>query len=277
MNTLKLTRDDVPDGSVIAVFSDVHIPNHDEEALKLVVECCEDAGVTHVILNGDIADCGPASRHESKKKRAVLDEGTLRESIAAGYWLFDWARTRPCFYTLGNHEAWVEAYIATSPELKGTTALELMGLPADHDGWRALPSLSRIRLGNQVWEHGNGLFPGGSGGGSPGVRIRRLAPDQSTHIGHLHRKFSLLWSTPDENGVPRNRAAIGNGHLSLPESHEDYLGTYQNQQQSFELTRVWYDVGKPRFTIDQPEIHRDRFGRPIFEYAGKVYGCRGAR
>jgi len=267
----KLTREEVPDGSIIAILSDVHIPHHDEDALKLVVECCERIGVTHVFPNGDIADCGPSSRHEDKKKRAVLDEGCLKESVAAGLWLYDWFRTRPCYYTLGNHEAWVVNYIAKSPELKGTSALSLMGLWEDGDGWEVLPPLSRLRLGNRVWEHGDGFFKSGSGGSNPANRIRSLAPDQTTSIGHLHRMFAAYWSSEDENGQSRNRAAYGNGHLSIPEKHEEYAGSYLNWQQSFEITRVWYDGGKPRFTTDQPQIHRDKRGRPVLEYQGHVY------
>ena len=271
MINLNLTRREVPDGSIIAVLSDIHIPHHDEAAMKLVVECCEDAGVTHAILNGDIADCGPASRHEGKRRKAVLDEGSLRESIAAGYWIYEWARTRPCWYILGNHEAWVERIIDESPELAGTQAIDLMGLWPDRRGWRVLPSLSRIRLGSRCWEHGDGFFKSGSGGLNPAGRIRALAPDQSTSIGHLHRKFAAFWSSVDENGVSRTRAAYGNGHLSNPEAHHDYAGSYQNWQQSFELTRVWWDGDRPRFTTDQPEIHRTKTGRPIFEYNQKVY------
>lgn len=261
----------MPDGSAIGVISDVHIPNHDEVAVKLSIECMEDAGVTHVIGNGDIADCGPASRHEEKKRRATLDEGCLLESVAAGMWIYDWMRTRPCIYTLGNHEAWVEKYIAQSPELKGIPATSLLGLWDDGDGWTVLPSKSRVRLGSRCWEHGDGLFPSGNGGQNPGSRVKSLAPDQTTSIGHLHRRFSSFWSTLDQDEIHRTRGVFGNGHLSLPESHEDYAGTYTNWQQSFEITRVWWLDGRPRFTTDQIEIHRDRYGRPVFEYNGKVY------
>jgi predicted phosphodiesterase len=252
LRTLTLTERDIPARSVIAVLSDIHIPHHDEAALRLAIECCEDAGVTHVFLNGDIADCGPASRHEGKRKKAMLDEGCLRESVAAGLWLYEWARTRPCVLVNGNHEGWVEKYIEQSPELKGTTTVELMGL----------------------WEHGDGIFASGSGGQNPGTRIRSLASDQTTSIGHLHRKFAAFWSSVDELGNTRTRGAYGNGHLSRPEAHEDYAGTYLNWQQSFEITRVYWVDGRPRFTTDQPEIHRDKRGRPVFEYRGKVYGYR---
>jgi predicted phosphodiesterase len=271
MLTRRLSRREVPDGSVIGVLSDIHIPGHDEEAMKLVVECCERVGATHVILNGDIADCGPSSRHEGKRKRAILDEGCLKESVAAGYWIYEWARTRPCWYVLGNHEAWVANYIKESPELRGTATTELMGLPADGDGWEVLPQFSRIRLGSLNWEHGDGFFKSGDGGQNPATKIKSRAPDQTTHVGHLHRMFSLYWSTPDENGVHRTRAARGNGHLSQPEYHEEYAGTYVNWQQGFELTRVHYVDDKPRFTTSQVEIHRDGRGRAFFEHEGRLY------
>jgi predicted phosphodiesterase len=269
--TLRLDRAQVPDGSVIGVLSDIHIPHHDERAVRLAIECMEDAGVTHVILNGDIADCGPASRHPEKKKRAVLDEGHLQHSVSAGLWIYEWARTRPCILVRGNHEAWVEQCIAGSAELRGLTPEAMMGLWEDGSGWTVLPSGSRVRLGSRCWEHGDGIFKTGTGGQNPGARMKSVASDQSTSIGHLHRKFAYYWSNEDENGVSRTRAAFGNGHLSLPEAHEEYAGTYLNWQHSFEITRVYYVDGRPRFTTEQPEIHRDKRNRPYLEYGGKVY------
>lgn len=277
MRTLKLTQKEVPSGSVIAVLSDIHIPHHDERAMQLVVECCEDVGVTHVFLNGDIADCGPASRHAMKKAKAALVEGSLRRSVDPGRWIYEWARSRPCVYLLGNHEAWVEAIVDSTPELHGLPTMDLLGLPDDGEGWTVLPSKSRVRLGSRCWEHGDGLFPSGAGGMNPGNRMKMLAPDQITSIGHLHRKFAAFWSNEDEDGISRTRGAYGNGHLSEPSAHEDYAGTYLNWQQSFEITRVWYDGGRPRTTTDQPEIHRDKRGMPVFEYSGRVYGSAAVR
>lgn len=271
MTTLTLTRREVPDGSLIAVLSDVHIPYHDDAALQLVLECCEREGVSHVFLNGDIADCGPASRHEGKRKRAVLDEGSLRESIEPGMWLFHWALSKKAFYTRGNHEGWIDQVVEQSPELKGTDVMDLMGLPRDRCGWRVLPPMGRIRLGSRCWEHGDGLFKSGSGGQNPGNRVKSLAPDQTTSIGHLHRRFATFWTTYDEDGAPRTRGAYGNGHLSLTESHADYAGSYLNWQKSFELTRVFYVDDRPRFTTYQPEIYVDRRGRPYFEHNGHLY------
>ena len=271
MEILKLTRAEVPDRSRIALFSDVHFPHADVPALKIFIEICEDWGVTHTIGNGDIFDCGPASRHEGKKAEAVITEGTLRESVATGEWFWKWLRTRRCIYGRGNHEGWVDQLIAKSPELHGTDPMELMGLPGNDGRWTVLPPKYRIKIGSWNIEHGDGFFPSGSGGQSPWTRIRSLAPDQTTSIGHLHRRFFVPWTTLDSNGIACERAAKGNGHVSLPEAHEGYAGSYTSWQQSIELAEVHYVDGKPRFEFLQPMIHRDKRGRPFCLFGGKEY------
>lgn len=272
--TRHLTRDDVPDGSVVAVLSDIHIPYHDADAVRLAIECCERAGATHVILNGDIADCGPSSRHEAKRRREILQWGTTRASVEPGLWIYEWARTKRCFLLRGNHEGWVENEIKESSTANGSSPEHLMGLPEDGDGWEVLPDMSRLRLGSRVWCHGSNFFKTGSPGQNPGARLKSKAPDQTTSVGHCHIKHASFWTTEDEYGINRTRAAFFNGHLSRPEAHGEYAGTNLQWQQSFEITRVWWLDDRPRFTTDQPEIHRDRYGRPIFEYGGKIFGGR---
>src|SRR5262249_42925735 len=152
----KLTRTEVPDGSVIAVLSDIHVPHHDDRAIRLVIECCEDVGVTHVVLNGDIADCGVGSRHPSKRARDAIEVGTLAASVKPGRWIYDWARTRPCWKIRGNHAAWIEQRIAEDPILTAVTPEALLGLPESGAGWEVLPSKSSLRLGSLSIEHGDG-------------------------------------------------------------------------------------------------------------------------
>lgn len=265
----RLSTKEVPDKSIIAVFQDVHIPHHDEKALHVAIKLCEDVGITHTIANGDIADCGPASRHQRKKRVSELDEGALRESIAPGYWLYEWLRTRPCIYLLGNHEGWVEDFIQQSSELRGMTAIEVMGLWKDGDGWEVLPNRSRIIMGSRVWEHGNRLFPGG-GGAAPWNLIRKKSPTRTTSIGHLHYEFNVPWTVLDDNDSLVVHRAIGNGHMSLPEAHEDYAAD-ANWQQGFELTFVHYIDGRPTFTTYQIAVQRDKRGNPFVEFNGKIY------
>lgn len=264
-----LSPRDVPDGSILGILHDVHIPYHDEPALRLAIECFERVGVTHAILAGDIADCGVASRHPSKRAKDTIALGSLADSVDPGRWLYAWARTRRCFLMRGNHEKWVEEQIASDPTLSSVTVEGLLGLP--DIGWTVLKSTDRLRLDSLVIEHGHGVFASGSGGSNPGARIQQRAPNQLTIIGHLHRRFQTWWTLCNARGEPRTYGAVGGGHMSLEHTHADYAGGYPNWQQSFEIVRVWYVDGRPRFTVYQPEIYRTRRGLPTFELEGHVY------
>lgn len=266
---LRLTKKDIPDGSLIGVLNDIHVPHHDASALDLVVEAFESSGVSHIILNGDILDCGPVSRHGEKRNREVLDSGSLLASIEPGRWILDWANTRPCWYIRGNHEAWLEQQIERDPALKGAvTPEQLMKLPAQ---MVHLPSQSRIRLGSLNWEHGDGFFPRGSGGANPAATIQRKAPDQTTAIGHLHQRFFKCWTTVDERGVPRTRSVYGMPHLSLDEAHEDYMGTYTGWQKGATMFRIYWIDDRPWHTMIPLDIHHDKRNRPVLDCNGKVW------
>lgn len=261
----------MPGRSVVLTINDVHVPHQDNRALKLIVSAAEDNGCTHVVANGDLHDCGVGSRHPSKKARDTIQWGTLGKSTKAGDWLWKWIRSKRAFWLRGNHEKWVEDKIAEDPALAEVQPEDLLGLPRNGEGWEVLPSNSRLRLGSFVWEHGHGIFPKGNGGQNPAARIKSAAPHQVTFIGHLHRNFRAWWTMPDERGVDRVYGAMGNGHLSLPQSHEDYAGGYPGWQQSASLHYVYELGGRPRMTVDQIVILRDHRDRPYFEYRGRLY------
>lgn len=268
MSVVRLTQTQVPDNSLIGVFNDVHIPYEDKNALGLAVDACEWAGVTHVVANGDILDCGVVSRHPNKRAKDILRWGTLEESIAPGRWFLDWVQTRPAWYLLGNHEAWVESFIESDPGLAGVASpAGLFGLPRP----LVFPSTSRLRLGSLNIEHGHGLFPRGSGGLNPGNRVRTMAPDQTTVQGHLHREWVTKWTTEDDRGRRRTHASYGLGHMTLPEHHADYAGNYQNWQAGFGLIRVFWDGPRPKFTVYPVEVHRTKRNRPIFNLFGRTF------
>jgi hypothetical protein len=268
--TRTIGLDDVPGRSVILTCNDIHIPYHDDRACRLMVECAEDNGCTHVIPNGDILDSGIGSGIPSKKAIDTIAWGTLAKSAHQGKWLTDWFRTKRCWYLLGNHEKWIERFIQQDPAMAALQPMDLFGLPRDGEGWDVLPSNSRLRLDTYVWEHGHGIFPRGTSA-NPGGRIKAVAPQQTTFIGHLHRDFVTSWTTQNHKGIEVTFQAHGAGHISQTASHEDYAGGYPGWQSSF-LMQYCYEVkNRPRITTDHVLIHRDGKDRPIFEYRGKVY------
>ncbi len=265
----RYTKEELPDDSLVAFYSDVHGGIHDDRACKVSAEVCEAAGVTHFILGGDGLDCGVASRHDDKRKKAEIDFGTLKKERDTFDWFLRWMATRPCRYILGNHEAWLVNKLALDPALCHLSFAEVMRIPA---GIEILPQYSQIRIGSLVVEHGDAIFPKSSGGKNPAARLLDLFPDQSTIIGHLHHADSSFRTSVGEDGVPRYRRAEVNGHLSLIHKHMGYAGRHPNWQQRFLLIRIWYFGGKPRFTIIPVDIFRDSKNRPIAEYEGRVYG-----
>lgn len=269
-----LTRRDVPDGSLIGVYSDVHIGIEDREVLGPVVECSEREGVTHVWLNGDIHDCGVASRHPDKRARAALDHGRLAEEAAGGRWFVDWALTRHdgaagCIYGEGNHEDWINQ-IALDPALNGTvTVRSALGLP---NRLVMLPQGYQIRLGSLRVEHGDAVFKRGSGGKYPARKLLDVSPDQTTLVGHVHRMDDARRVYENEDGVLVSRRAHTQGHLSLPHKHRDYAARNPSWHQSFTFIRVFWDGARPKYTLYPVEVFRNRRGRPAFEFNGRLYG-----
>lgn len=262
-----MTKPKIP--SKIAVWGDLHIGVHDEAAIKCVIECFEREGVEAVVANGDIHDCAAVSPHAGKKKKAVLDTGQLAEEAASGRWIIDWMNTRPCIYGVGNHEDWINDLAVSTNTVGTTTVASALGLPSD---FLVLPHGYQLRYGSLVIEHGDVILGRSTGGQHLAVTILRRYPHQTTIVGHFHHDDFSVASAPDTAGVPRSHAVHCLGHLSDPTAHSDYAGRFPNWQQGAAIVRFWSDgSGKPRFTVDRIQVHRDRRNRPIFEYGGRVY------
>lgn len=254
----------------LAILSDIHIGIHDEGATRCLIEVFEAAGVDGIIANGDIHDCGPVSRHPSKRARARVDLGQLREEAASGRWIVDWFQTRPTIYGTGNHEAWVDA-VALEQGLEGTlTVASALGLPVGPE-FVVLDNGYQIRIGSLVIEHGNHTLGQSRGGANLAATILRRYPNQTTIVGHFHHADFAVATTPDHRGIPRSHAAHCLGHLSDPTQHTDYAGRSPNWQQGGAIIELWQDGSSPRFTIRPIEIHRDRRNRPIVEWGGKIF------
>jgi hypothetical protein len=266
--TDRLTRREVPDGSTLAFWSDIHGGIHDDPALRVAVSVAEAAGVTHNIFGGDILDCGVSSRHDEKRSRALLDYSSLAAEAETLRWFINWGVTRPTRWIVGNHEDWLVQRLLSEPSTSHLDWWTVLNLPST---MKYLPRFSMIRLGSLVMEHGDGLFPRGNGGRYPASRVLDMLPDQSTVIGHLHHSDSAVRTSLDEAGIARLRRAEVNGHLSIVEKHTSYAGRHPNWQQRFILIRVWWLEGRPRYTIIPVDIHRTRRGAPIAEFEGRIY------
>lgn len=101
------------------VCSDLHIPYHDTFAIKTMFRFVRDRRISHVLLNGDVADFYAVSRWETDP----LKRNFGRELEAIRNFLHVCRKTFPnakLIYKHGNHEERLERFMrAKAPELLG--------------------------------------------------------------------------------------------------------------------------------------------------------------
>jgi metallophosphoesterase superfamily enzyme len=267
-HTKKLTRQDCPDGTLMLWASDIHIPIQNDPVCRLMVECAERSGVTRVIAGGDILDMNCLSLH-AKESRRTVEHATILEEVEPGRWLLDWMATKQCDLILGNHEDRLKRFVDENPAFHGSVASNFAKVCELPSGINVLDG--EVRLGNLSMFHGHAEFKNGTGGKYPAQKILDMFPDQSSICGHLHRKSTAYRTTRDEDSVPRTRRAWTMGHLSHEHMHYGYVGRSPNWQVGFGLIRVWWDDERPRWTVYPIEVLFDRYGRPTFEWEGKIY------
>lgn len=257
------------DGEKWVILSDIHFPHQDTPALKIAIEIAEKEGVDRVILNGDIYDVSCLSDHEKDPDAPKK----LDLELASANWFIDWANTRgeSSRWTFGNHERrWHRYLFRRTPELFGQpfpAVKRFRGKVLDGK----LTEFPKIRAGNLIIEHGDSFWPRGTiTPANPAVVVLDKAPDQTTIIGHVHKRSFFCRNSFDDKGIRRSHAAHSAGHFSVPDSHSKYVGDYINWNQSFMLVKFNIVEGKIRFDIVPIEIHRDSKNRPYALHQGKA-------
>jgi hypothetical protein len=266
----RLSKVEVPDGSLMLVWGDSHYGEHDGPANDLMVECADREGATHLIGNGDVFNCATVSHHTETRARALAKYGSLAAEGATGakYLTYLAGSGRRAILGVGNHEDWINdvaLYSGLGSTLSVRTALSIP------DNIEVLPHGYQLRLGSLAIEHGDIVLGRGSGGANLAGNILRRYPMQTTVVNHFHREGYAVSTTPDSSGILRSHAAYALGHMSDPSAHYGYAGRTPDWQQGFGMIRVWYEDNKPRFTVTPVQIHRTRRGHPVFEYNGHVY------
>lgn len=267
----KLTQAECPTGSRILWVSDVHIPIHNEAALRLMVECAERSGVTHVVAGGDIFDFNCLSQHDKEAYRTV-EHATLLEEVEPGRWFMDWLATKRSILILGNHEGRLNRFVDRNPAFHGSVLsnfAQLVNLPR---GIEVVPQGGSVRLGNLSMRHMDAEFKNSGGGKYPAQRVLDMYPDESNIGGHCHRKSVARRTTRDEDGIKRTRCVWMMGHMSNEDDHLGYMSPSPNWQTGFGFVDVYWVDGRPRWTVTQVEVLFDTRNRPYFQFERHVYG-----
>jgi len=140
----------------ILILSDIHMPYHNEEALRLALGWALDQKIEAIVLNGDILDFYGLSRYEKDpRKRRFSEELEMgREFLAELRKHFDGI---PIYYKLGNHEERYEAYLRLkAPELLDVNEFKLdVLLRFGEMGITLIDDQQRIMAGDLCIMHGH--------------------------------------------------------------------------------------------------------------------------
>lgn len=169
----------------LGVFSDVHIPYHDNTALEVMFTKFEEENVDSIFINGDLLDFYQLSFHEKDPR-----EVHFKDEIEAGKEFLAYIRNRfpdiPIYYITGNHENRFERYL----RVKASELLDIDECRLDvilhvaEYKIEYLPFRSKVVFGDYTIEHGDKIP--GAGGVVP-ARTLLMRLKSNSIVSHFHK------------------------------------------------------------------------------------------
>ena len=173
------------------------VPLHDVKALGVALKFVKDFRPDHVILGGDMLDCGAISHHNHGKPGAVegfrllSDAKELREVLIEP---LEVLKPKSLTYITGNHEAWLDDLAEKMPGLEGI--VDVRSILSLSSRWKVVEQGESHRLGKLVFVHGDQL-KGGEGVAKAAV----TAYEKNIRFGHFHSfQAHTKVSAVDTNG-----------------------------------------------------------------------------
>ena len=178
---------ELPDGSVIGILSDIHIPHHDSPALECAIDWLVDQEPGVILLNGDILDCYQVSSFDRDPASDSMTDEILkgRMFLAGLRKVFPKARI---IWREGNHEYRLKRFLMShAPVLLGVADFEIPHLLrfAEHRvEWLADKRI--IKAGKLAILHGHELSNGLTAPVNPARGLWMKFKD-SAIMGHCHQ------------------------------------------------------------------------------------------
>lgn len=194
-----------PNAKVI-VLSDIHLPYHDGNALRIALNYMDDCQPDTIVLNGDIADFYGVSSYSKTKKDAL----TYQEELdVVRDWLEMLVARFPkadIYYVEGNHETRAKRTLANhAPDYLSVRDLRVnVQLDLDTLGITWVPESQELKIGDLMFIHGHKARR------HAGTTARAHFEDYgcSIIVGHVHR-LSVAY----KRNKFGNHAMIENGTL----------------------------------------------------------------
>lgn len=171
----------------VGILSDVHVPFHDEVAVRAAVDHLGEAGVAAILLNGDVCDFYSISRWtKDPTKRDFSGELTAcREFVA---WLRETFPEIPIVLKAGNHEErWTHYIWQHAPELSSDRLTSLVAwLHLEQHQIQYVDEQRPVMLGKLPVLHGHELPKGIASPVNP-ARGAWMRTKTSILTGHQHQ------------------------------------------------------------------------------------------
>ena len=170
----------------LGVFSDLHIPYHNPQAVEVAIGHMKKAKCDTLLINGDLGDFYACSRHEKDPRRRLADElDAIRQFL---FWLRSQFPKQRILYKIGNHETNLERYLMReAPVLLGVPDFTIRDvLKLDAFDIEVVESLQLIEAGKLSIYHGHELPQGMSSPVNP-ARGLWMRVQETIMCGHWHR------------------------------------------------------------------------------------------
>ena len=174
---------------------------HDQKALNVALQFIQDFKPNHIILGGDILDCGCISHHNHGKPGAVegfrllADANDLRKALITP---LEQVGARSLTYIVGNHEDWLTDLVNQIPALEGI--VDIRSMLKLGSKWKIIPQGELHRLGKLIFIHGDQVK-----GGEHSAKWATMAYEKNVRFGH-HHTFQIYTKTS---------AIEANGHTGI--------------------------------------------------------------
>lgn len=185
-------------------------PLHDQRAIDCMLAYAGDFKPHHIILGGDILDCGAVSHHNSGKPRAIEGMRLLKDAeearknlilpLEAATSRLHRGRGRRVFLE-GNHEAWLSQLLDKEPGLEGLIdAPPLLGI----DHYELFEQGEVAKFGHLHFIHGDTVT-----GGEHVAKAAVTNYDVSIAFGHHHTAQVFTKTSAITTELPKQGIAVG--------------------------------------------------------------------
>lgn len=172
------------------------VPLHDEKAISVAMQFISDFKPDHVVLGGDILDCGAVSHHNKGSAgrveglRLLAEAKECRENIIKP---IEAGKPKSLTYIVGNHEDWLNDVVDDIPALEGLVDISSLL----HLGkWKVIPQAGAHKLGKLTFIHGDQIR-----GGEHVAKAAVTAYERNVRFGHHHTfQVHTKTSAVDANG-----------------------------------------------------------------------------